>query len=229
MPDATRIILVQYGPPETVLLLTSALIGLKKIYNHSKVLWVGEPQYFSIIKFDKRIHKKLNIHKGSDLASLTYFYGSDICYNPSMHKTACTFASITGSKYIFGFNKNGPTSKSAEFFQKVMSGNLRTCKTILELYYGLANIRWNGEGYGLTYYPSTKQNKDVGVCMKKPTETNEQFCTTNDYPELLNLINQYKKIITDNLLVAHMSLSLRKKVEFHGFLTYKLNFGCHIV
>lgn len=221
--------MVHNGPPEEVLLLTGVLIGLKKLHPQSKVLWVGDPQYFPIIRFNKRIRKILNIHKGNDLASLTHFYGSDICYNPSDSETACRFASITGSKQYFGFNKDGAVDKNAEFFQKITSGKLKTNKTILDMYYGLAGIKWRGEGYGLSYYPTIKQTKQVGICAEQINEPGEIFKASNDYLETFDIINQYKKIITDKLFVAHAALALRKKVVFRGSIPYKLNFNCDYI
>ena len=225
-----KIVLIQSGPAHEVLLLSSVLIGLKKKYPKAKILWAGEPKYFPLIKFNKRVKKWLNINKGADLASLTSFYGSEICYNSSLDNTAQKFASMVNSKECHGFNGDGPINTQATFFRNVISGNISTRKTILDIYYSLADMKWQGEGYGLSYYPRQKQTKQTGICCQssEPNFDGEKFSIPSDFLSGFDIINQYATIVTDDLLVAHMALSLRKKVEFTQQLSYTLNFESNI-
>ncbi|KKM78723.1 hypothetical protein LCGC14_1357100 [marine sediment metagenome] len=217
-----KIILIQSGPAYEILLLSSVLIGLKKRHPKAKILWVGEPEYFSLVKFNKRVSKCLNIHKSGDLVSLTNFYGSDICYNSSLNREAQKFAIITGASCHYGF-KDGPVNRNALLLKNVMSGQAVTRKTILDLYYSLANMKWKGEGYGLSYYPKTKQTKNVGAYCHSE-QSAEKFKLPKDLLNQFDTINQFSHIITDDLFVLHASLALRKKVTFTETLPYNLNF-----
>lgn len=225
-----KIIVIQSGPAYEVLLLSGVLIGLKKKYPDAKTLWVGDPAYFPLIKFNKRIKKHLNIHKSGDLAALTSFYGSDVCYNTSLDRSAQKFASTTNSKVYYGFNERGAVDGSATFFQNVLTNQLITRKTILDLYYNLAGMTWHGEGYGLSYYPRHKQSKGTGIyCQSEIWMEGEKLTLPINLLQKFDTINQYAHIITDDLFVLHVALALRKKATFVGNLPYNLNFQGNIV
>ena len=218
-----KIIVVHDGPDYEILLLTSILIGLKKKYNNSKILWVGDPRSFCLIKYNKRVKKCLNVTKVYDLAA-TDFYKSELCVNISSNTQAQRFASICEAQEFAGFDANGPVNRSAEFFQKIVNNNLKTNKTILDLCYSLIDVKWKGEGYGLGYYPRKKQSKECGVFLQETSDEGEIIELPDELLAKFDTLNQFAHIITDDLFVLHAGLALRKKVTFQGDLPYKPNF-----
>ena len=225
-----KIVVIHSGIDYEALLLTSLLIGLKKKYMSSQILWVGNPSYFCLIKYNKRVKRCFNLDKCYDLSSLTSFYGSDVCLNISLNKQACKFASACGAKIIYGFDKNGPVDRNAEFVSKVLSGKVKTNKTVLDLYYSLAEMHWKGEGYGLSYYPKLKQTKKCGTYLHTDfrTDNEDEDCEEIELPrqflDRFDVLNQYATIITDDLFVLHAGLALKKKVHCCRKLSYQLNF-----
>ena len=221
-----RIIVVHSGPIYEAFPLTSLLIGLNKEYPPAKILWVSDPDSFELIKFNKRANKHLDINKCYDLASLTDFYGAEVCINASSDMKAKKFTTLTNAKQVYGFSKDGPANRDAEFFQNVMNGDSETNKTILELYYNLAGLKWRGEGYGLSYYPRLKQSKGLAVYLNEEDDSieGERLVLPDNLFAKFDTINQYSDIITDDLFVTHAALSLRKKVSCLTKVPYRFNF-----
>ena len=90
----------------------------------------------------------------------------------------------------------------------------------------MANLKWRGEGYGLDYYPKTKQTKSCGYDLQDPKHDNcEKISETSSIFKKLDSINKYKTIITDSLTTAHASIALRKEcVLISDDLPYKIEF-----
>jgi len=221
-----RLIVIHSGPEHEVLLLTSLLIGLKKKYGTSaKILWVGDPAFFCLVKYNKRVKKCFNINQVMDLPTITNFYGSDACINISLDNKSGRFASMCGAKQYFGFDKDGPIDRNAEFAQKVIKGEIKTNKTALDLYYSLIGSKWKGEGYGLSYYPRNKQSKECGTYLIDETIPDcDLISLPDEFLPKFDTLNQFAQIVTDDIFVLHAGLALRKKVTFRGDLPYKPNF-----
>lgn len=219
-----KIILIHDGTDHESLLLTSLVIGLKKKFVDSKIVWAGRPDCFQLVKYNKRIRKIV------DLKDKNKPHVCDICINPYTTESALNFVDSCETNKVLGFSKHGPVDHNAEFFNNVLYGDLRTNKTILDLYYGLADMQWQGEGYGLSYYPRNKQIKDHGCYFIN----NHDPVTIPNIPlpskifAKLDAINEYKSIHTDDLFVLHAGLALRKDMVFYKDLPYQLNFGAKI-
>ncbi len=223
-----KIVLIHDGTDYEALLLTSLVIGLKKKYAGAKIVWAGRPDCFPLVKYNKRIKKCIDISSIDNLEGLTQFYKSDICINPYATQMAANFVSACVSDKTYGFDKNGPVDANAEFFDNVMYGDLKTNRTILDIYYGLADLKWQGEGYGLSYYPRKKQCKTVGIYLHDAVDQQlegETITLPKKWFDRFDTINEYQKIITDDLFTLHASLSLRKEVLFCKTLRYNLNFA----
>lgn len=220
-----KIIVVHSGTEHEVLLLTSILIGLKKKYgSNSRILWVGDPEFFCLVKYNKRVKKCLNINHLWDIPA-TNFYESEICINISLNDKATKFTSICGAKQFFGFTQNGPVDGNAEFAQKIIEKKLRTNKTALDIYYNIVGMKWKGEGYGLSYYPRLKQSKNCGSYTHNNIAPKcEEISLPDDFLSKFDAINQYSHIFTDDIFCLHAGLALRKQVTFLGDLPYKPNF-----
>lgn len=221
-----KVVIVQDGPAHEVLVLTSLLIGLYKKFQKPTIVWIGDSTYFDIVKYNKRISDTINLRDGLTFDSLPTVYGADICVNTSISSRAKKFTSSISAKKVYGFDKDGPTTDSAQFFHNVIHGNLTTNRSILDIYYDLVDLNWRGEGYGLSYYPKTRQNKDCGKFIDASIDVD---CETIKLPpsilRQLDVLNQYATIVTDSLFVLHASLALRKHVKFYtSNLPYRIEY-----
>ncbi len=221
-----KIIVVHAGDDAEALLLTSLVIGLRKKYPKSDILWVGNPAFFPLVKYNKRIKKCFDISKVYDLSIVTHFYGSDLCVNITPTSESQKFTQTCGAELFVGFYNNVPIDKNVEFFRNVITGKVKTNKTILDLCYNVANLKWRGEGYGLSYYPRQKQTKHCGIFLKEDDDSfdGEKIQMPAKLLKRFDTINQFSTIVTDDIFVAHASLALRKKLIFKGNPTYNFNF-----
>lgn len=222
-----KIILVQSGPDYEVLILGSLLIGLQKKYQGAEIVWAGLPQFFELVRYNKRIKKCVDITQDLSFSSLNQLYGADVCINTSNAKKARQFTSSIPAKQRFGFMKDGPVDRHAEFFIKVMTNEISTRKNILDLYFSLAGLKWAGEGYGLSYYPRKKKEKATGIYLDMEVEVEDAVPIQLPHKLLprFDAINQYETIHTDDLFVAHSGIALRKYVHFYcKSLPYEIEF-----
>lgn len=224
-----KIILIQSGPDHEVLILGSLLIGLHKKYQGAEIVWVGQPQFFELVKYNKRIKRCVDVNQDLSFSSLNQLYGAEICINATNSKKTRKFASSIPVKQRFGFTKEGPVDRHAEFFQKVMTSEISTRKNVLDLYFQLAGLKWSGEGYGLSYYPRKKKEKATGTCLSGEFEVQVEDSVAIQLPKSLlarfDTLNQFEIIHTDNLFVAHAGIALRKYVHFYSkALPYQIEF-----
>ncbi len=221
-----KIVVIQSGEQHEVFPVLSLLIGLQKAYHNSKVIWIGNPLFFDLIKYNKRIQSYFDVDAEVNFDVLSKIFKPDICINPFNDKKSCAYASVTQAKKYHGFNKNGPVDRTAEFFDKVKNGTINTNKNILDLYYGLADLKWHGEGYGLSYYPKSKQIAECGkIGVNIPVDDCDAFKLPRKLLPKFDTINKYSHIHTDDLFVLHAGLALRKNITFYSKpLSYKLEF-----
>ncbi len=221
-----KIIIIQNGPDYEVFPLMSLLIGMNKKYPKIHTTWVGMPETANLVRFNKRVNSFIDIYKEFTLDLLQKTFGSDICVNLSLDRLARQFASQVSAKTIVGFDKKGATSREAEFVEKIFRHKIKTNKTILQIYYDIAGLRWQGEGYGLSYYPKTKQQYECGSYVIGDYDGNCPEISLSEIPsKQIDILNQYAEIVTDDLFVAHAGIALRKKISFLSeSLPYKLEF-----
>lgn len=218
MNEQNKIVIIQSGSCCDSLITTSVLIGLSKKYPGFSIYWIGKTDSFALVKFNKRIKKRFDIEQDLTFETLTYVYNPNLCINFSIDKKSINIQSSLNAADNLGFSKNGPLTKQSEFFNNVINNKLKTNKTILDIYYNLCGLRWDGEGYGLSYFPKTKQAKEYG----KYIESRNITCL---YPEIkisknilqtFDSINEYKDIHTDNEFIVHSSIALKKNITFYS-------------
>lgn len=226
-----KIVIVQYGQEEKeedeIFPLLSMIIGLKKAHPRSSIIWAGDPFFADLVRYNKRIKRILDVTQEFSLKTLEMVFGADICVNASSTAIAKQFASNVNAKETYGFTKDGPTSRRAEFLQNVLHGNISTKKTLLQMYYDLVGLRWRGEGYGLSYYPKMKQIAKCGIFLQD-NDTDMPDCTKISMPKnplkRLDVINKFQEIVTDNLFAAHAGIALRKKCTLLGNWSFQMEF-----
>lgn len=221
-----KITIVHSGSEHEIFPLMSLLIGLSKHYSDCSIIWIGLSQTADLLKYNKRISNFLDVSDELTLNSLQIVFGTDICVNVAPDRKTRKFSSSLGAAQVVGFDKNGATSHRAEFFNKVMTGEISTKKTLLQIYYDLLDLRWRGEGYGLSYYPKSKQTKSCGYFLE---EDNIEQCTKIKLPSeitrRLDVLNQFDEIYTDDLFVLHAGIALRKQVHLlSDNLPYRIEF-----
>ena len=217
---------MQYGDEAEVFPLLSLIIGLQKEHSDSHIIWVGDPSLSDLIRYNKRIKRFIDIEQEFTLKTLQLVFGAEICVNTSSSSLAKRFVSNINANNIIGFDQNGATSQQSQFFKNVISGKISTKKTALQLYYDLVGLRWRGEGYGLSYYPKTRQAERCGAFMTIYDEPDN--CSKIKMPDKvlnrLDALNKYTKIITDDIFSAHASIALRKQCTLIGNLPYQMEF-----
>lgn len=222
-----KIIVIHDNIEDDLFPLLSLLIGLRKQNPGVHIIWAGEKFFLPLIKHNRCIKKTMTTCKDFTVDILQLVFGADICVNVSFSKNAREFASKTSAKTIVGFDKNGPTSRESEFFEKIIRGKISTQKSSLQLFYDLAGLKWKGEGYGLGYYPKTKQTQKCGSYFIEPKKI-ENYCQkirpAKSILEQLDSINRFEEIFTDDALTAYASIALRKKCTLFGDLSYRMEF-----
>ena len=209
-----------------MMVLGSLLIGLHKKYPGCQVIWAGNPNLFELMKYNRRVKRCVDINQELTFSGLSAFYNTDLCINPSNTKVAKRFVASVSSKQHLGFTKKGATDRNSEFFGRVMSGDVTTHKTILDLYFSLAGLKWTGEGYGLSYYPCKRQEKGDGTYLSQDVEVkgSSPIKLPRQLLAKFDTINQFREIHTDDLFVAHAGIALRKTIHFYADLPYELEF-----
>lgn len=221
-----KIVIIQYGDDAEVFPLLSLVIGLKKAHPSSQIIWAGDRFLSDLIRYNKRIKRFIDIKQEFTMSTLQIVFGAEICVNTSTSPTAKQFASNVGANHMIGFNKKGATSRQSEFFENVISGEISTKKTALQLYYDLAGLQWKGEGYGLSYYPKVRQTEQCGAFMTtyEGPDNCSQIKMPNGILDKLDVINRYEKIVTDDVFSAHASIALRKQCTLIANLPYQMEF-----
>lgn len=221
-----KFVIIQYGDAAEVFPLLSLVIGLQKEHPNSHIIWAGDPSLSDLIRYNKRVKRFIDIEQEFTIKTLQIVFGAEICVNTSSSPLAKRFASNVNAKSVIGFDQNGATSQQSEFFKNVITGKISTKKTALQLYYDLVGLRWRGEGYGLSYYPKTRQTERCGAFMTIHDEP--KGCSTIRMPEKvlskLDTLNRYTEIVTDDVFSAHASIALRKQCTLVGDLSYQMEF-----
>lgn len=105
-------------------------------------------------------------------------------------------------------------------------------RNLFQLMFGVAGLSWAGEGYGFRYYPKSRQRKNrVGIAvrdrnvrrflhdyLKLPEDRIWHIPFKDNILKQFDEVNKAASIVTDDPVVMHVGLSLRKRVEL---LTYE--------
>lgn len=128
---------------------------------------------------------------------------------------------VTDEQISF-FNDGAKAHYETVHLGKVTKANL------FQLMYGIADITWQGEGYGLSYFPRNKTRKGLTGLATKDVRLRE-FLISNlslewsrlwQIPFKKNVLkhidetNRCKQVVTDDMTTLHVALALRKNVEY---------------
>jgi len=123
-----------------------------------------------------------------------------------------------------GFNFD---EKSQEIYE-ILYGGRKTTMNQFQVYYKLIGLNWRGEGYGIKYYPKSRQKKkSAGISIDhlklrhyvsdnislKGLKVSMLKYRKNVFKRMDDL-NRYQHIVTDDLLTMNLAVYLRKNVHY---------------
>ena len=219
-----RIAVLNYEDPWLVIVSTSLIRGLQRVYPDCKIVFFLKQETEILLRYNKDI-ELINGYTIDDM-----HFDKVINLSPSLEASNLCSNLIADQKYgfidhnsnVYCINKN-----AEEYYNSVFCNN-RTNKCILQLLFRLANLRWRGEGYKFSYYPKNKTNRaNTGVAIQSERlreflKSNLQLSLSdvkylsnkNNLLKKIDEINRCKNIITDDLFILHVAISLRKNVQF---------------
>ena len=220
-----KIAIINLGSVSDNIASTSIIRGIKKQSINSDITFITNPECVDVYKHNKNVGRIISFDEFKDKK---YFYDLLINLYPILPETDCPNIHLSEA---IGFN----FCKEYDEFKDVFLGKKEYNINIFQLYYKLSGLTWKGEGYDLNYYPRSKSKKNrVGIVVANANLRNYVLDKLKlDNSKVWNLpykknvfkkmdeINKCKRIITDDLSIFHLAISLRKYVYF--LKTFPLN------
>ena len=216
-----EIVIIHLGNMSQLIPATSVIKGIKKQQINTNITWVVEKKelcYFN--NYNKDVKRTITIKQFVEekkeynlLINLYPYFPDDLDISPIIRNA-------TGFYFHSYFDK----------FEKVFSGDSIDFPkmNLFQLYFILSGMIWKGEGYDIRYYPKTKtKSNKVGVSVANANVRNYILDNLEiDSKKIwyvpykknifkrMDEINKCKKIITDDLITFHLSMSMRKYVYY---------------
>jgi len=220
-----KFLVIHNGEPWQSLAATSLIRGLKHRHENCLIDWATSVDSYCLFQFNKNLSEVyigLGPFKGS--------YDVAINLTPTI-EAVNSLEKISAISKIGFIKKNdhvGVSDSENEYMLQVFSGKENTSKNIFQMYYRLADMKWKGEGYDLSYFPRNRMKKRrTGIAVKDVSLRSYVKENLNlDYSELWHVplrsdllkrideINRVKHLITDDLFCVHAGIAMRKHVEF---------------
>lgn len=220
-----NILVCHFGSPWESLVASSLIKAISRSYSKADIYWATTSENSSLFKYNKLIKGVYIDYENSDKQ-----FEVIINLTPSI-PAASYINNISSNKKIGFIEKDGAifsTNIGAEEAYNVLTENKHTDKNIFQVFYRIAEMKWKGEGYDLCYFPKTKTKKSkTGIAI---ADENLRFFVKNNLqlglseswhiPLKQNLlkrideINVCKNIVTDDMFTLHVSIALKKHVEY---------------
>lgn len=111
---------------------------------------------------------------------------------------------------------------------KVLYGNRQTKQNIFQVYSGIADLSWRGEGFNFSYTSKNRSLRKTGIYIENSNLRNyvlgncDKYDLNNswtipyrkNYFKQIDEMSYCSRIITDSFSVLYLSLWMRKPVEF---------------
>ena len=212
-----KIVITHLGNMTELIPVSSIIKNIKNKYSDTNITLVSE--YNTLFKYNVLIDKNLSFsefkekEEGYDLLINLYpYFPENLCKNIVV-------------KEVIGFNYDDGLKQFEDIF---FEGKRNYDMNIFQLYHKLAGLKWKGEGYEIGYYPRSKSRKNrIGISVANSNlrnyildklELKDRKISYIPYKKnvfkRLDELNKCEKIITDDLLVFHLAMSLRKYVHF---------------
>lgn len=171
-----------------------------------------------------------NVHVESIEGAMLKSYDTAINLSPLV--TCTEMIDKADAETKLGYGKTGVSlsfyNKGAELHYRHRYVGIPTRSSLLQLAFGLAGMTWQGEGYYVGYFPRNRTKKSaIGVAVRdhllrdyvkdnikveKSTLLAVPF--KQNVLKQLDEINRCKNIVTDDAGILHLSLAMRKNVEY---------------
>jgi len=212
-----KIAIVHLGNIADLIPVSSVIKNIKKKYDGINITLISE--YNELYKYNKLIDRNLLF---DEFKENNEYYDLLINLYPYFPEYQCK--DITVKKAI-GFNYDDGLKQFEDIF---FDGKRKYDMNIFQLYYELVGLTWKGEGYDIGYYPRSKTRKNrIGISVANANlrnyileklELKDKKMWYIPYKKnvfkKLDEINRCEKIITDDLLIFHLAMNLRKYVYF---------------
>lgn len=214
-----NILIIHFGSVCECLISTSLIKGFQKIDKDTDIHFVvNDKECLKVFQYNKDITSCMLYSDFIKSQDEDYIYDKVINLHPSFDPRKIK------SKEFYGFN----TDKDTEKIDNILYGKNSTNKSIFQLYFNLAGLKWKGEGYNFQYFPKTKNKIDwTGVAIaninlrnyivnKLKLENSKLHIVPfkNNIYTKFDELNKYYNIITDDFLTLNIALCLRKSIYF---------------
>jgi hypothetical protein len=222
-----KILILHLGTLSETLVATSLIKGILKKIENPIITWVTLLESINyVLSYNKNIHKVISY---GELQKTNETFDVVINLRPDFPIESCPNIKIKDG-LGFGFDSNAQSFEGYFFDKKNEQINL------FQMYYKLAGLIWDGEGYDLQYFPQSKTKKNrIGIAVahanvrnyvidKLELESNKLWYIPykKNIFKRMDEINKCKKIITDDIITLYLALSLRKYVYFLKTLSNNL-------
>jgi len=225
-----KIAIVNLGSISDNIAATSIIRGMKKYDVDCETTFVVNSECVDIYRHNKSVSRVIPIKK---FKNRRCHYDLMINLYPSFFEEICPNVELSDA---IGFN----FCNEFDQFKGVFLEKKEYDMNIFQLYYKLSGLKWNGEGYDIQYHPRSKSKKNkVGIAVANVNLRNyilDKLKLDNskvwNIPYKKNIfkkmdeINKCKRIITDDLTIFHLAVSLRKYVYF--LKTFPLNLNLEL-
>jgi len=212
-----KIAIAHVGPISELIAASSVNHGIKKQSIETDITWIVADEHTYIFKYNKNVKRTISLDEFYKQNKEEY----DLFINlwPISIQPKSNLKECTGFGFYSDFDKFKGSLLNTDSFCKMSN---------LQLYFLLAGLTWKGEGYNIGYYPKIKTKKNrIGMSAANANlrnyvldnlEIDDKKIWYIPYRKnifkKMDEINRCKKIITDDLLTFHLSLSLRKYVYY---------------
>ena len=213
-----KIAVIHLGDFTECFIASSINKGLSTKFDNPEIKWIVKDEYCTqIFKYNKQI----------DCITIADFVTTlpqscDMLINLD-YKFNDLNADLLATSTKIGCNYGGD-----DFYKDMYFNNKDVDLSLFQIYYRLAGMRWEGEGFDLAYYPRNRTKKNrLGVAIAdsnlREYVNNNIFSAQFKKWYVPNKKNIFKKldelnrcscIVTDDFLTLHLSLYLRKYVHY---------------
>jgi len=225
-----KIVIVNLDSQSANIQATSVIRGIKKQNIESDITVVTSEECVDIYKYNRGINRVIPY---SEFKEQSHYCDLFILLSSLFPFSCCPRLEVSDA---IGFN----FCDEVEKFKYGLWGMENFDMNMFQLYYKLAGLKWKGEGYDIGYYPKTKTKKNrVGIAVANSNlrsyilnELKLDSSSVWNLPRKKNIfrkmdeINKCKRIITDDITIFHLAISLRKYVHF--LKTFPLNFNLEL-
>lgn len=220
-----KILVIHLGTQSECFAASSVIKGITSKYGKNTTLYFIVKDKFSeqVYRYNPNVKKTYIIDK-VPFEFLKETYDLFINLHPDFSEKS-NFSISAKEKIGFNIEK---AEKNRQDLYKALYEDKKINKNIFQIYFNLANLKWQGEGFDINYHPKIKTKKNLsGLAVANANLRNHIIqhlrldlskiwvipFRQNLYKKM-DEINRCSNIVTDDFLTMYASLYLRKSVCF---------------